>query len=94
MGGELGEDLGPEFSEMVERMEAGESPEDLGLPGDLHPVQEAFIAEAGFQCSYCTPGFILTAKALLDERPNATDEEILQAFKFFCEQTRNGQNSR
>ncbi|HEY3117584.1 MAG TPA: (2Fe-2S)-binding protein [Chloroflexota bacterium] len=50
--------------------------EGLGLPGSLHPLQEAFIAEAGFQCSYCTPGFILTAKALLDERPSATDDEI------------------
>lgn len=50
--------------------------EGLGQPGHLHPIQEAFIAGVGFQCSYCTPGFILTAKALLDERPTATDDEI------------------
>ncbi len=50
--------------------------EGLGLAGNLHPLQEAFIAEAGFQCSYCTPGFILTAKALLDERPSAPEDEI------------------
>lgn len=43
---------------------------------DLHPIQQAFVACSGFQCSYCTPGIILTAKALLDERPDASDEEI------------------
>ncbi len=42
----------------------------------LDPVQEAFVAKTGFQCSYCTPGFILSAKALLAERPDASDEEI------------------
>jgi aerobic carbon-monoxide dehydrogenase small subunit len=42
----------------------------------LHPIQQAFIAKTGFQCSYCTPGIILTTKALLDENPDATDEEI------------------
>lgn len=42
----------------------------------LHPIQQAFVARSGFQCSYCTPGIILTAKALLDERPDASDEEI------------------
>jgi aerobic-type carbon monoxide dehydrogenase small subunit (CoxS/CutS family) len=42
----------------------------------LDPIQEAFVARTGFQCSYCTPGFILSAKALLAERPQATDEEI------------------
>jgi aerobic-type carbon monoxide dehydrogenase small subunit (CoxS/CutS family) len=44
--------------------------------GSLHPIQEAFIAKTGFQCSYCTPGILLSTKALLDENPNATDEEI------------------
>jgi aerobic carbon-monoxide dehydrogenase small subunit len=42
----------------------------------LHPIQQAFIAKTGFQCSYCTPGIILTTKALLDENPEATNEEI------------------
>src|SRR5678815_5590030 len=44
--------------------------------GSLHPIQEAFMAKTGFQCSYCTPGILLSTKALLDENPNATDEEI------------------
>lgn len=50
--------------------------EGLGQPGRLHPIQQAFIAEVGFQCSFCTPGIILTTKALLDEQPAATDAEI------------------
>ena len=43
---------------------------------ELDPIQEAFLAKTGFQCSYCTPGILLTAKALLGEQPNASDEEI------------------
>jgi len=50
--------------------------EGLGEGSNLHPIQQAFVACSGFQCSYCTPGIILSVKALLDERPNATDEEI------------------
>ena len=42
----------------------------------LHPLQESFITESAVQCGYCTPGMILGAKALLDERPEATDAEI------------------
>src|SRR5262249_25042060 len=38
----------------------------------LHPIQEAFIDQMGFQCSYCTPGFILATKALLAEQPSPT----------------------
>jgi len=51
-----------------------------GLTGssELHPVQEAFVDERGLQCAYCTPGFVLTVKALLDETPNPSDEEILE----------------
>ena len=41
----------------------------VGESGELHPVQEAYIEHTGFQCSYCTPGFILATKALLDEEP-------------------------
>ena len=40
-----------------------------GDNGDLHPIQDAFIEHTGFQCSYCTPGFVLATKALLDEEP-------------------------
>jgi aerobic carbon-monoxide dehydrogenase small subunit len=47
-------------------------------PGLLHPLQAAFIAENGFQCGFCTPGMILAAKVLLDRRPDAGEEEIVE----------------
>ena len=50
--------------------------EGLGAPGALDVVQEAFLTRTGFQCSYCTPGILLTTKALLAERPHADDAEI------------------
>jgi len=50
-----------------------------GKDGGLHPLQEAFIEHFAVQCGYCTPGMILTAKALLDENPNATEEEVRAA---------------
>jgi carbon-monoxide dehydrogenase small subunit len=50
--------------------------EGLSENGSLHPLQTAFMDKGALQCGYCTSGFILTAKALLDERPNATEEEI------------------
>ena len=43
---------------------------------ELHPVQEAFVVEDGLQCGYCTPGFIVSTKALLDKNPNPTEDEI------------------
>lgn len=46
--------------------------------GHLHPLQEAFIAENGFQCGFCTPGMILAAKSLLEHHPTATDDEIIE----------------
>lgn len=45
----------------------------------LHPLQEAFVAEGATQCGFCTPGMILSSKALLDANPNPADEEIRQA---------------
>jgi len=49
-----------------------------GLSGKdgLHPLQEAFMELGALQCGYCTSGFILTAKALLDECPRPSDEQI------------------
>jgi carbon-monoxide dehydrogenase small subunit len=44
--------------------------------GELHPIQKAFIEKGAIQCGYCTPGMVLSAKALLDENPNPTKEEI------------------
>lgn len=52
-----------------------------GLKGKedaLHPLQKAFIDHFAVQCGYCTPGMILAAKALLDENPNPTEEEVRQ----------------
>lgn len=50
--------------------------EGLSQGADLHPLQEAFIERGGFQCGFCTPGMILLAKALLDDNPNPTVEEV------------------
>jgi aerobic carbon-monoxide dehydrogenase small subunit len=50
--------------------------EGLSQDDKLHPVQEAFVSERALQCAYCTPGFVLSVKALLEENPNPSDEEI------------------
>jgi carbon-monoxide dehydrogenase small subunit len=50
--------------------------EGLGSNGGLHAVQEAFWAQHGLQCGFCTPGMIMTAVALLDRSPDPTDEEV------------------
>jgi carbon-monoxide dehydrogenase small subunit len=50
--------------------------EGLAKNGELHPIQKAFINEGAIQCGYCTPGMVLSAKALLDENPHPTEEEI------------------
>jgi carbon-monoxide dehydrogenase small subunit len=50
-----------------------------GEDGTLDPLQEAFMAEGASQCGYCTPAMVLTAKALLDAKPDPDDEEIRQA---------------
>jgi carbon-monoxide dehydrogenase small subunit len=53
--------------------------EGLVADGHLHPLQEAFADLGAAQCGYCTPGFLLTAKALLDQNPNPTRDEIREA---------------
>ncbi len=53
--------------------------EGLGTPEEPHPIQEAFIDEQAMQCGFCINGIILTAKAYLDQNPNAADSEIEQA---------------
>jgi aerobic-type carbon monoxide dehydrogenase small subunit (CoxS/CutS family) len=50
--------------------------EGLGSAENLHPLQQAFIDHFAVQCGYCTPGMIMAAKALLDEKPEATEEDI------------------
>ena len=50
--------------------------EGLAEGGKLHPTQEAFIEKGAIQCGFCTPGMLLSAKALLDRKPNPTVEEI------------------
>ena len=50
--------------------------EGLAKDGTLHPMQEAFREHHGLQCGFCTPGMIMSAKALLDETQNPTDDEI------------------
>jgi aerobic-type carbon monoxide dehydrogenase small subunit (CoxS/CutS family) len=58
--------------ETVEGMSRGE---------ELHPIQEAYIEEGAVQCGFCTPGFIMATKALLDESPEPTEEEIREHLK-------------
>ena len=53
--------------------------EGLAPPGKLHPLQAAFLEHGAVQCGFCTPGMILAAKALLDDNPTPTDEDIRRA---------------
>jgi len=53
--------------------------EGLGDEEHIHPIQQAFVDAGAVQCGYCTPGMILTAKALLDENPKPSAEEIKEA---------------
>jgi carbon-monoxide dehydrogenase small subunit len=50
--------------------------EGLAKRGALHPIQQSFLAKSGFQCGFCTPGFILMAQQLLEQRPNPSEHEI------------------
>lgn len=53
--------------------------EGLAEGGRLHPIQEAFVEHGAVQCGFCIPGMILSAKALLDENPDPTEEEVKEA---------------
>ena len=48
----------------------------VGEGNELHPIQKAFVENGGIQCGFCTPGMIMSAKALLDENPHPSEEEI------------------
>jgi carbon-monoxide dehydrogenase small subunit len=53
--------------------------EGLSEGEKLHPIQEAFLKNGGIQCGFCTPGMVMSAKALLDEHPNRTSTEVRRA---------------
>ena len=53
--------------------------EGLSNNGSLHPLQQAFIDKGGYQCGFCTPGFIMASKAFLDEYPDASEAEVRHA---------------
>jgi carbon-monoxide dehydrogenase small subunit len=50
--------------------------EGLGTPSELDPVQEGFSVEHGLQCGFCTPGMMLTSKALLESNPDPSEEDV------------------
>ena len=56
-----------------------ETIEGIANNGELHPLQQAFIEYGGFQCGFCTPGMLMSAKALLDENPKPTVNEVRRA---------------
>ncbi len=59
--------------------------EGLANGGELHPIQQAFVEIGGMQCGFCTPGMILSAKALLDRNQSPTDDEIKKGLEGnFC----------
>jgi aerobic carbon-monoxide dehydrogenase small subunit len=53
--------------------------EGMGSEGDLHPMQEAFWANHGLQCGYCTPGMIMAGADLIAKNPSPTEEEVREA---------------
>jgi carbon-monoxide dehydrogenase small subunit len=58
-----------------------ETVEALGDVDRLHPIQEAYLEEGAVQCGFCTPGFIMSTKALLTEKPQPTETEIREYLK-------------
>jgi carbon-monoxide dehydrogenase small subunit len=59
--------------------------EGISTADELHPIQKSFIENGAVQCGFCTPGIVMTAKALLDENPSPDDNEIKDALAgTFC----------
>jgi carbon-monoxide dehydrogenase small subunit len=56
-----------------------ETVEGLARNGKLHPLQQAFMEHGAFQCGFCTPGMLMSAKGLLNENPKPSEEEIRRA---------------
>lgn len=55
--------------------------EGMGTPEKLHPIQQAFVEVGAVQCGFCTPGMVLTTKALLDRNPDPSRAEVAEALK-------------
>jgi aerobic carbon-monoxide dehydrogenase small subunit len=55
--------------------------EGLAEGGELHPIQQAFHENHGLQCGYCTPGMMMTGLGVIEQNPNATDDEIREALE-------------
>jgi aldehyde oxidoreductase len=55
--------------------------EGIGSPLNLHPIQKAFIFHGAIQCGFCTPGFVVSTKVLLDQNPNPTREQVRDWFQ-------------
>ena len=58
-----------------------ETIENLSNGSELHPIQQAYLDEGAVQCGFCTPGFIMTTKALLEENPDPSESEIRNYLK-------------
>jgi xanthine dehydrogenase YagT iron-sulfur-binding subunit len=59
--------------------------ESLGAPDELHPIQQAFVENDAQQCGFCTPGFVMASKALLDKNPHPSPEDVLHGLSGnFC----------
>ena len=56
-----------------------ETIESLSEGGELHPIQEAFLEEDAVQCGFCTPGMVMATKALYNQKPEPTDEDVMNA---------------
>lgn len=65
----------------IEEFEEITTVEGIGTPNNLHPLQQAWITYGGIQCGFCTPGFIVSAKALLDKNIDPTREEVREWFQ-------------